>query len=112
MELRLEVVIQRGRPEAYVGRDVGPLRVLVAAVAEALDRNGNDLAALAARTACRSPWGRPPGRRVPGLSLLATGPLSVELNATLTMPIAGAIRKPRNGAGDTPSACFRMGKKE
>ena len=38
VELGLEVVIQRGRAEADVGGDVGPLRVLVSAAAEMLDR--------------------------------------------------------------------------
>jgi hypothetical protein len=46
--LGLEVVIQRGRPDADVGRDVGPSRVLVAVPAEALRGRGDDLVPLRA----------------------------------------------------------------
>ena len=38
VELRLEVVIQRGRAEADIGGDVRPLRVLIPVAAEMLDR--------------------------------------------------------------------------
>ena len=46
--LGLEVVIQGGRADADVGRDVGPLGVLVPVPAEAIRRRGEDLVALAA----------------------------------------------------------------
>ena len=45
--LGLEVVIQGGRADADVGRDVGPLGVLVAVPAEAIRRRGEDLVPLA-----------------------------------------------------------------
>ena len=46
--LGLEVVVQGGRADADVGRDVGPLRVLVAVPAEPLGGRGEDLFALRA----------------------------------------------------------------
>src|SRR4029079_10106560 len=47
--LGLEVVVERGRPDADVGRDVGPLGVLVAVAPEALGRRGEDLRPFAAQ---------------------------------------------------------------
>jgi hypothetical protein len=46
--LGLEVVVQRGGPDADVARDVRPLRVLVPVPAEALRRRRHDLVAFAA----------------------------------------------------------------
>jgi hypothetical protein len=54
--LGLEVVIQGGRPDADVARDVRPLGVLVPVPAEALRRRGEDLVALAAPAAPPLPF--------------------------------------------------------
>jgi hypothetical protein len=48
VQLRFEVVIERGRADPDRGGHVGPLGVLVALAPEMLDRAGDDLVALAA----------------------------------------------------------------
>jgi hypothetical protein len=54
--LGFEVVVEGGRADADVGRDVGPFRGLVAVATETLRRRGEDLGALGALDA-RPPSG-------------------------------------------------------